>query len=94
MPARLHRGAARRGVIVCAGHTHATAAQILAAIDEGLSGVTHLFNAMSQLGSREPGAVGAHSATRATLRRDHPRRRRHVADLSLKLSGSRRAPTA
>ena len=26
---------------------------------EGLSGVTHLFNAMSQLGSREPGVVGA-----------------------------------
>ena len=30
-----------------------------AAIGEGLSGITHLFNAMSQLDSRAPGVVGA-----------------------------------
>ena len=49
----------RAGVLVCAGHTNATSAQIGAALDAGLRGFTHLFNAMSQLGSREPGAVGA-----------------------------------
>ena len=47
------------GVIVSAGHSDATYAQMKAAIDAGLSGVTHLFNAMSQLTSREPGVVGA-----------------------------------
>ena len=47
------------GVIVSAGHSDATYAQMTAAIDAGLSGVTHLFNAMSQLTSREPGVVGA-----------------------------------
>lgn len=47
------------GFRICAGHTEATAAQILAAADRGLTGITHLFNAMSQLGAREPGTVGA-----------------------------------
>lgn len=47
------------GVIVSAGHTNGTYRSIRAAIDAGLSGFTHLFNAMSPLTSREPGAVGA-----------------------------------
>ncbi len=47
------------GVIVCAGHSAASYDQALAAIGAGLRGVTHLFNAMTQLGSREPGLVGA-----------------------------------
>jgi N-acetylglucosamine-6-phosphate deacetylase len=47
------------GVVVSAGHTNATYAEIRAALAHGLSGFTHLFNAMSQLTGREPGAVGA-----------------------------------
>lgn len=47
------------GVVVAAGHTAGSYAEVTAAIEAGLSGVTHLFNAMSQLGNREPGAVGA-----------------------------------
>lgn len=47
------------GVIVSAGHTNATYAEVRAALDQGLSCFTHLFNAMSQLTAREPGAVGA-----------------------------------
>jgi N-acetylglucosamine-6-phosphate deacetylase len=47
------------GVVVAAGHTNGTYEQVCAAIDAGLSGFTHLFNAMSPLTSREPGAVGA-----------------------------------
>ena len=47
------------GVIVAAGHTAGTQADVAAGIDAGLTGFTHLFNAMSQLGNREPGAVGA-----------------------------------
>ena len=46
-------------VIVSAGHTNASYAQAMAAIDAGLSGFTHLFNAMSPLHHRDPGAVGA-----------------------------------
>jgi N-acetylglucosamine-6-phosphate deacetylase len=48
-----------RGVIVAAGHTLATYEQMQAAFAEGLRGVTHLFNAMTQLESRAPGVVGA-----------------------------------
>lgn len=47
------------GVIVSAGHTNGTYAEIRTALDHGLTGFTHLFNAMSQLSGREPGAVGA-----------------------------------
>ncbi len=47
------------GIRVCAGHTNATYEQVQLAIAEGLRGFTHLFNAMSQLNARSPGAVGA-----------------------------------
>jgi N-acetylglucosamine-6-phosphate deacetylase len=47
------------GVVVSAGHTNATYEQIRGALQEGLTGFTHLFNAMSQLTGREPGVVGA-----------------------------------
>ncbi len=47
------------GIVVSAGHTNATSAQVRAALDAGMRGFTHLFNAMSPLGSREPGVVGA-----------------------------------
>jgi N-acetylglucosamine-6-phosphate deacetylase len=46
------------GVRVSAGHTDAGYEKLRAAIDAGLCGFTHLFNAMSPLTSREPGAVG------------------------------------
>lgn len=47
------------GVIVAAGHTNASYATTRKALDAGLTGFTHLFNAMSPLTSREPGVVGA-----------------------------------
>jgi N-acetylglucosamine-6-phosphate deacetylase len=47
------------GVVVSAGHTNATYAQIDMALRSGLTGITHLFNAMSQITAREPGVVGA-----------------------------------
>lgn len=47
------------GVIVSLGHTDADFASCLAAFDAGARCATHLFNAMSQLGNREPGLVGA-----------------------------------
>ncbi len=53
------RALSEAGVIVSAGHTNATFAELQPALRAGLRGFTHLFNAMSPLGSREPGAVGA-----------------------------------
>ncbi len=50
---------ASAGVLVCAGHTNAQYEQVVTALENGLSGFTHLFNAMSPLTSREPGVVGA-----------------------------------
>lgn len=57
-PAMIRRLAAA-GVIVAAGHTAGTFAAISDSVAAGLTGFTHLFNAMSPLGSRDPGAVGA-----------------------------------
>jgi N-acetylglucosamine-6-phosphate deacetylase len=60
------RRLANAGVIVSAGHTNATYAEVTEALRNGLRGFTHLFNAMSQLTSREPGAVGAALEDRAS----------------------------
>ncbi|MGI3186090.1 N-acetylglucosamine-6-phosphate deacetylase [Nioella aestuarii] len=46
------------GLIISLGHTEASAAQAKEAAAAGATCVTHLFNAMSQLGNREPGLVG------------------------------------
>ncbi|MES2327414.1 MAG: N-acetylglucosamine-6-phosphate deacetylase [Pseudomonadota bacterium] len=59
VPADAIRRLVSAGVIVCAGHTQASADQMAEALRNGLRGFTHLFNAMSQLGAREPGVVGA-----------------------------------
>jgi N-acetylglucosamine-6-phosphate deacetylase len=53
------RAMGARGAIVVAGHTAASYEQIRAGLDAGLRGFTHLYNAMSPLQGREPGAVGA-----------------------------------
>jgi N-acetylglucosamine-6-phosphate deacetylase len=45
------------GVRVSLGHSMATYAQTRAALSEGLTGFTHLFNAMRPLASREPGPI-------------------------------------
>ena len=49
---------AARCLIVAAGHTDADYETVRNAIDHGLSGFTHVFNAMSPLMNRAPGAVG------------------------------------
>lgn len=53
------RSLVRNNVIVSAGHTNASCAETQLALAAGLTGFTHLFNAMSPLTNREPGAVGA-----------------------------------
>ena len=50
---------AKAGVRVSLGHSMATYAQTKAALAQGLTGFTHLFNAMRPPASREPGPVVA-----------------------------------
>ncbi|MGQ0564986.1 MAG: N-acetylglucosamine-6-phosphate deacetylase [Gemmobacter sp.] len=50
---------AAAGVVVSLGHSDCDAATAFRAIAAGARCATHLFNAMSPLGNREPGLVGA-----------------------------------
>lgn len=49
---------ATQRIRIAAGHSEASAAEMSRAIDEGLTGVTHLFNAMPPFSGRAPGIVG------------------------------------
>ena len=72
------------GLIVAAGHTDGSYEQISAAIEAGLTGFTHLYNAMSPLTSRRPGAVGAaldHEVWAGIIVDGH-----HVAPASLRIA--------
>lgn len=57
-PDRIRR-LATAGVIVSLGHTDCSYDAAQEAFSAGARCVTHLFNAMSQMGSRSPGLVGA-----------------------------------
>ncbi len=47
------------GIVVSIGHSDAPYAAVVAAMEAGATMVTHLFNAQSQIGPRDPGVVGA-----------------------------------
>ena len=51
------RVAARRGVVLALAHSKAPFEQIEVAIDNGLTQVTHMFNAMDPMHHRRPGVV-------------------------------------
>jgi N-acetylglucosamine-6-phosphate deacetylase len=53
------RRIAEAGTIIAAGHTAASYDDMRAAARAGLTGVTHLFNAMPPLAGRDPSVVGA-----------------------------------
>jgi N-acetylglucosamine-6-phosphate deacetylase len=59
VPAETIRALVARGAIVAAGHTAGSYDEIRAGLDAGVRGFTHLYNAMSPLQGRDPGAVGA-----------------------------------
>lgn len=46
-------------IIISAGHSNATCSEATRSFADGISTVTHLYNAMSSLHHREPGLVGA-----------------------------------
>lgn len=62
-PEKMPPGAIARltsaGVLLSAGHTTASYETLAAARKAGLTGFTHLFNAMPPLAGREPGPVGS-----------------------------------
>ncbi len=59
VPAGFIAELANAGVRVSLGHSMASYEQTRAAMQEGLSGFTHLFNAMRPLASRDPGPIAA-----------------------------------
>jgi N-acetylglucosamine-6-phosphate deacetylase len=59
MPLGTIRALAEAGLLICAGHTAADYETTQASLAAGVVGFTHLFNAMTPMGSREPGVVGA-----------------------------------
>jgi N-acetylglucosamine-6-phosphate deacetylase len=59
VPAGFIRRLAAAGIRVALGHSAATYAETKAALAEGMTGFTHLFNAMRPLQSREPGPIAA-----------------------------------
>jgi N-acetylglucosamine-6-phosphate deacetylase len=58
VPAGFVKTLATSGIRVSVGHSEAASDTLIRAIDEGLRGVTHLFNAMPAMSAREPGIVG------------------------------------
>jgi N-acetylglucosamine-6-phosphate deacetylase len=75
----------RQGVLVCLGHSNATAEQAELALQAGATGFTHLYNAMSPLTGREAGMVGTallDNASYCGLIVDH----HHVSHASCKLA--------
>jgi len=59
VPAGFVRMLASSGVRVSVGHSEASAAVVMQAVEDGATGVTHLFNVMPPLSAREPGIAGA-----------------------------------
>lgn len=58
VPLKLIEKLSNAGVIIFAGHTEASPNQLDEAISAGLTGFTHLYNAMPQMESRNPGTTG------------------------------------
>jgi N-acetylglucosamine-6-phosphate deacetylase len=64
VPAGFVKRLAAAGIKVALGHSEASAETVRRACDDGLTGVTHLFNAMPAFSARSPGPVGATFADR------------------------------
>jgi len=64
VPAGFVKQLAAAGIRLSLGHSEASAETVRRACDDGLTGVTHLFNAMPPLTARSPGPVGAALADR------------------------------
>lgn len=93
VPEALIRRLVAAGVTVFAGHTDAGYDAVRAGLAAGVSGVTHLYNAMSPLLPRAPGAVGAaldHPGSFASIIADG----HHVHPAALRLAFAAKGPDA
>jgi N-acetylglucosamine-6-phosphate deacetylase len=90
VPPGFIRALASGDIRVCVGHSEAAADIMRRAIAEGLTGVTHLFNAMPAFGGRTPGIVGtAFSDSRRANRACHRCHAKHWRKLvSLQSAGN------
>lgn len=73
------------------GHSSATYADVMEAMEKGANQVTHLFNQMSGVHHREPGVVGAsflHDSLKAELIVDGIHVRPEIVKLAFKQKGS------
>lgn len=59
VPAGFVKQLSAAGIRISAGHTEASAETVRRAADDGLTGVTHLFNAMPAMAGRSPSVAGA-----------------------------------
>jgi N-acetylglucosamine-6-phosphate deacetylase len=59
VPSQTIQKLAAAGIVVSAGHTHATFEEAMSGFEAGVSMATHLFNAMTPWQGRQPGMVGA-----------------------------------
>ena len=93
VPPEFIRRLAGAGAIVFAGHTNADYDTVLAALNAGVSGFTHLYNAMSAFLPRAPGAIGAaldrREAFAGIIADGH-----HVHDASLRIAFAAKGPDA
>jgi N-acetylglucosamine-6-phosphate deacetylase len=64
VPAGFVKRLATAGIRSSLGHSEASAQDVGRAADDGLTGITHLFNAMPAMAARLPGPVGAALADR------------------------------
>ena len=79
-------------IVISAGHSNASYTEALQSFNNGISTVTHLFNAMSSLHHREPGLVGAslqHGEVSASIIPDGHHVDFHVIGIAKKLMGER-----
>jgi len=86
------RAAMDRGIVVAAGHTGATAEEAREAIDAGIRLVTHLFNAMTPIHQRAPGAALAylqHPQTRVAFIADGAHLHDDLVELILRTAPER-----
>ena len=84
--------ACSKNITVSLGHTNATAAEAETAIDWGVTSATHVFNAMTGLHHREPGAVGA-ALTRPEIVCEVIADGIHLAPLIVKLIVAAKGPS-
>jgi N-acetylglucosamine-6-phosphate deacetylase len=64
VPAGFVKRLAEAGIRISLGHSEANAETVSRAADDGLTGLTHLFNAMPAMAARAPGPVGVALADR------------------------------